>query len=74
MFRKLPRPNGRHKWAGHFPGDPRYVAGGIFTAPADDIACLGRKVFLSTAVLDCIIHLSLSPTHNDSLLKKPSLP
>jgi hypothetical protein len=42
------------KWAGHFPGDPRYSRTTL-SATAEDISCLGQDVFLSTAVLDCII-------------------
>jgi hypothetical protein len=40
--------------AGQVPGDPRYAATTL-TATASEMSCLGKKVFLSTAVLDCII-------------------
>ena len=39
--------------AWHFPGDPRY--GVDIIPPANDVACLRTKSFLSTAVLDYII-------------------
>ena len=42
------------KLAGHFPGDPRYSSTTL-SATAEAISCLGQDVFLSTAVLDCII-------------------
>ena len=42
------------KWSGHFPGDPRYSRTTL-SATAEDLSCLGQDVFLSTAVLDCII-------------------
>ena len=38
----------------HFPSDPHY-ANVILKATASKISCLGRDVFLSTAVLDFII-------------------
>jgi hypothetical protein len=41
----------RRAW--HFPGDPRY--GVDIIPPANDVACLRTKRFLSTAVLDYII-------------------
>ena len=47
----------RHQWSGHFPGDPRYATN-ILKATASEFSCLGKHVFLSTAVLDCIIQLT----------------
>jgi hypothetical protein len=57
MSAQLTLPNRRNKWAGHFPGDPRYESS-IFKAPAAHISCLGQDVFLAITVLDCILQLS----------------
>ena len=57
----------RHKWLGHFPGDPRYPSSTV-KASASDFSCLGKKVYLSTSVLDCILHVSaLNPTLSNDI-------
>ena len=46
--------------ARHFPGDPRF--GVVVKPPASDLACLKKKEFLSTAVLDYVIrHTAFVP-------------
>ena len=46
----------------HFPSDPRY-ANVTLKATASEISCLGRDIFLSTAVLDFIIQSAALPPH-----------
>ena len=56
----------RQQCSGHFPDDPRFSTGGTLKATANEFDCLGKDVFLSTAVLDCLLHISaLNP---DSML------
>ena len=54
----------RQKWSGHFPDDPRFPNfGNTLKATAAEFHRLGEEDFLSTAVLDCLIHISaLHPT------------
>ena len=61
MSTKVPSPRRRtQNRAPRFPGDPRY--GIVVKPPANDLACLRKKSFLSTAVLDYIIqHTVLAP-------------
>ena len=59
MSAQLPRRN-RRKPVHNFPSDPRYTSMTL-QATASEMACLGREVFLSTAVLDCIIQCTALP-------------
>ena len=54
----------RQKWSGNFPDDPRFPNfGKTLKATTAEFHCLGEKAFLSTAVLDCLLHISaLHPT------------
>ena len=58
----------RHQqWSGHFPDDPRFPTfGRTLKATAAEFDCLGEEKFLSTAVLDCLLHVSA--LHPDSML------
>ena len=59
MSAQLPRRN-RQKPVHNFPSDPRY-APMTLQVTASEMMCLGREVFLSTAVLDLIIHYTALP-------------
>jgi hypothetical protein len=59
MSAQLPHCN-RRKPVHNFPSDPRY-APMTLQATASEMACLGREVFLSTAVLDLIIQCTALP-------------
>ena len=59
MSAQLPRRN-RRKPVHNFPSDPRYAPMTV-QATASEMACLGREVFLSTAVLDLFIQCTALP-------------